>query len=79
LAGMNKYIQQHDIKGERLAHVLSGANVNFHGLRYVSERCELGEQREALLAMTIPEQQGSFMTFCQTLGGRSVTEINYRY
>ncbi|PMC22021.1 threonine ammonia-lyase, biosynthetic, partial [Klebsiella aerogenes] len=54
LAGMKKYIAQHNIRGERLAHILSGANVNFHGLRYVSERCELGEQREALLAVTIP-------------------------
>lgn len=79
LAGMKKYIQQHQIKGERLAHVLSGANVNFHGLRYVSERCELGEQREALLAVTIPEQKGSFLTFCQLLGGRPITEFNYRY
>ncbi|QHM72893.1 threonine ammonia-lyase, biosynthetic [Mixta intestinalis] len=79
LAGMKKYIQQHNLQGERLAHILSGANVNFHGLRYVSERCELGEQREALLAVTIPEQQGSFLRFCQTLGGRSVTEFNYRY
>lgn len=79
LAGMKKYIQQHDIQGERLAHILSGANVNFHGLRYVSERCELGEQREALLAVTIPERKGSFLTFCQLLGGRSVTEFNYRY
>ena len=78
LAGMKKYIHQHNLKGERLAHVLSGANVNFHGLRYVSERCELGEQREALLAVTIPEQQGSFLKFCQTLGGRSITEFNYR-
>lgn len=79
LAGMKKYIQQHDIQGERLAHVLSGANVNFHGLRYVSERCELGEQREALMAVTIPEQKGSFLKFCQLLGGRSITEFNYRY
>lgn len=79
LAGMKKYIQQYDIKGERLVHILSGANVNFHGLRYVSERCELGEQREALMAVTIPEQQGSFLKFCQTLGGRAVTEFNYRY
>ncbi|MDN4629514.1 threonine ammonia-lyase, biosynthetic [Erwinia sp. PsM31] len=79
LAGMKKYIQQHQIKGERLAHVLSGANVNFHGLRYVSERCELGEQREALLAVTIPEQKGSFLKFCQLLGGRAVTEFNYRF
>ncbi len=79
LAGMKKYIQLHGITGERLTHVLSGANVNFHGLRYVSERCELGEDREALLAVTIPEQQGSFLTFCKTLGGRMVTEFNYRY
>jgi threonine dehydratase len=79
LAGMKKYIQQHNIQGERLAHVLSGANVNFHGLRYVSERCELGEQREALMAVTIPEQKGSFLKFCQLLGGRAVTEFNYRY
>ncbi|MGL9751042.1 MAG: threonine ammonia-lyase, biosynthetic [Symbiopectobacterium sp.] len=79
LAGMKKYIQQHGIQGERLAHILSGANVNFHGLRYVSERCELGEQREALLAVTIPERKGSFLTFCQLLGGHSVTEFNYRY
>jgi len=79
LAGLKKYVQQHNIQGERLAHVLSGANLNFHGLRYVSERCELGEQREALLAVTIPEQKGSFLKFCQLLGGRSVTEFNYRY
>jgi len=79
LAGLKKYVQQYNIQGERLAHVLSGANVNFHGLRYVSERCELGEQREALLAVTIPERKGSFLKFCQLLGGRSVTEFNYRY
>lgn len=77
--GHEKYIAQHNIRGERLAHVLSGANVNFHGLRYVSERCELGEQREALLAVTIPEEKGSFLKFCQLLGGRSVTEFNYRF
>lgn len=76
---MKKYIAQHNIRGERLAHILSGANVNFHGLRYVSERCELGEQREALLAVTIPEEKGSFLKFCQLLGGRSVTEFNYRF
>ena len=52
LAGLKKYVQQHGIKGERLAHILSGANMNFHGLRYVLERCELDEQREALFAVT---------------------------
>ncbi len=77
--GNEKYIAQHNIRGERLAHILSGANVNFHGLRYVSERCELGEQREALLAVTILEEKGSFLKFCQLLGGRSVTEFNYRF
>lgn len=79
LAGLKKYVQQHQIKGEHLAHVLSGANMNFHTLRYVSERAELGEQREALFAVTIPEKQGSFLAFCQLLGGRAVTEFNYRY
>ncbi|MDC9581420.1 threonine ammonia-lyase, biosynthetic [Xenorhabdus sp. PR6a] len=79
LAGLKKYVQQHQIQGERLAHILSGANMNFHGLRYVSERCELGEQREALLAVTIPEQKGSFLQFCQRLGTRVVTEFSYRY
>ncbi|WP_319939255.1 threonine ammonia-lyase, biosynthetic [Xenorhabdus littoralis] len=79
LAGLKKYVQQHQIQGERLAHILSGANVNFHGLRYVSERSELGEQREALLAVTIPEQKGSFLHFCQILGPRIVTEFSYRY
>ncbi|WP_052456847.1 threonine ammonia-lyase, biosynthetic [Candidatus Ishikawella capsulata] len=79
LAGMKKYIKKYNIRNEKLAHILSGANVNFHGLRYVSERCELGEQREALLAVIIPELQGSFLKFCQTLHGRFVTEFNYRY
>ncbi|WP_342221554.1 threonine ammonia-lyase, biosynthetic [Candidatus Fukatsuia endosymbiont of Tuberolachnus salignus] len=79
LAGLKKYVQEKQIQGERLIHILSGANVNFHDLRYVSERCELGEQREALLAVTIPEEKGSFLRFCQSLGGRSVTEFNYRY
>ncbi|WP_046289146.1 threonine ammonia-lyase, biosynthetic [Blochmannia endosymbiont of Polyrhachis (Hedomyrma) turneri] len=79
LAGMKKYIQVRNLQGERLAHVLSGANVNFHELRYVSERCELGEQREVLMAVTIPKVKGGFLEFCKLLGNRSVTEFNYRY
>lgn len=79
LAGLKKYAQQHQIKNQRLAAILSGANVNFHGLRYVSERCELGEQNESILAVTIPEQQGAFLAFCNELDGRSITEFNYRY
>lgn len=79
LAGMKKYIQQYEIRGERLAHILSGANINFHELRYIAERCELGEQREALMVVTIPEKRGSFLEFFKILGNRSVTEFNYRY
>ena len=79
LAGLKKYTQQHQIKDQRLAAILSGANVNFHSLRYVSERCELGEQNESILAVTIPEQQGAFLDFCNQLDGRAITEFNYRY
>lgn len=79
LAGLKKYSQLHQLKGQRLAAILSGANVNFHGLRYVSERCELGEQNETILAVTIPEKQGAFLGFCNELDGRSITEFNYRY
>jgi len=62
-----------------LVAVLSGANVNFDRLRHISERAEVGEQREAILAVTIPERPGSFRRFCATLGKRSVSEFNYRY
>lgn len=79
LAGLKKYVKEHHIQGETLVNVLSGANLNFHTLRYVSERCEIGEQQEALFAVTIPEQKGSFLRFCHILGDRAVTEFNYRY
>lgn len=79
LAGLKKYAEQQQLKDQKLATVLSGANTNFHGLRYVSERCELGEKREGLLAVTIPERQGAFLEFCNLIGGRAVTEFNYRY
>lgn len=79
LAGLKKYVQQHDLNGKNLACILSGANLNFHTLRYVSERCEIGEKHEALLAVTIPEQSGSFLTFSEVLGNRAVTEFNYRH
>lgn len=78
LAGLKKYIAENGIEGERLACVLSGANLNFHQLRYISERSEIGEQREAILGVTIPERQGEFLRFASVLGGRSVTEFNYR-
>ena len=79
LAGLKKFAEQNNLKEKKLATVLSGANTNFHGLRYVSERCELGEKREGLLAVTIPEQPGAFYQFCQIIGGRAVTEFNYRF
>ncbi|HEY5715233.1 MAG TPA: threonine ammonia-lyase, biosynthetic, partial [Psychromonas sp.] len=68
-----------EIKDQQLAAILSGANVNFHGLRYVSERCELGEQKESILAVSIPEKQGAFLNFCNELDGRAITEFNYRF
>jgi threonine dehydratase len=64
--------------GERLAAVLSGANMNFDRLRFVAERAELGESREVLLAVTIPERPGAFRDFCAVVGRRVVTEFNYR-
>ncbi|MUH98338.1 threonine ammonia-lyase, biosynthetic [Aliivibrio fischeri] len=79
LAGLKKFADQHQLENKQLGTVLSGANTNFHGLRYVSERCELGEKREGLLAVTIPERQGAFFEFCNLIGGRAVTEFNYRY
>ncbi len=62
-----------------LVAILSGANTNFDRLRFVAERAELGEQREAILAVTIPERPGSFRAFCERIGQRSITEFNYRY
>ena len=78
LAGLKRYVAEHHLSGERLAFILSGANLNFHQLRYISERSEIGEQREAILGVTIPEEQGSFLRFASVLGARSVTEFNYR-
>lgn len=79
LAGLKKYVEQNDIKGKRLSCILSGANLNFDKLRYVSERTELGENKEAVLAVTIPEKQGAFIEFCDALQGKPITEFNYRY
>ncbi len=79
LAGLQKYCASSEKNGQSLVAILSGANMNFHSLRYVSERCELGEKKEAILAVTIPEEKGSFKRFCQTIGNRAITEFNYRY
>ena len=78
IAGIKKYRSQLTFKNETLVAILSGANVNFHGLRYVSERCELAEQKESILGVTLPEQQGAFLDFCNKLNGLAITEFNYR-
>ncbi|WP_145055466.1 threonine ammonia-lyase, biosynthetic [Lignipirellula cremea] len=78
IAGMKQYLAQHKLQGESLAAITCGANVNFDRLRFVAERAEAGEEREALLAVTIPEERGSFRRLCQTIGQRNVTEFSYR-
>jgi len=79
VAGMKKYQEQYGLKDKTLVAINSGANMNFDRLRHVAERAELGEHREALLAVTIPEEPGSFRKFCQAIGHRGITEFNYRY
>ncbi len=79
LAGLKKYVEANGIKGQTLVTINCGANMNFDRLRHVSERAEVGEEREALLAVEIPERPGSFKKLCQIIGHRSVTEFNYRY
>jgi threonine dehydratase len=79
VAGIKKYVAQHKCKDKTLVGILSGANINFDRLRHVAERAEVGENREALLAVQIPERPGAFLQFCKLLGKRSITEFNYRY
>lgn len=79
VAGIKKYVARENCKNKTLVSVNCGANMNFDRLRHVAERADIGGQREALFAVEIPEQKGSFLKFCQLLGQRSVTEFNYRY
>jgi threonine dehydratase len=79
VAGIKRYVQAKGVSGKTYVAIVSGANINFDRLRHVAERAEVGEQREALFAVEIPEQPGSFLTFCRSLGRRSITEFNYRY
>ena len=79
VAGLKRYVEREAIVGATLVAVDSGANVNFDRLRHIAERAELGERREALLAVTIPERPGSLQEFCHAIGDRSITEFNYRY
>ena len=78
-AGIKEYIKRHNLKDETLIGIASGANMNFDRLRFIAERAEVGEKREAVLAVTIPEKPGAFKTFCRLLGNRNITEFNYRY
>jgi threonine dehydratase len=78
VAGMKRWIEETGVKGKRLVPILSGANINFERLRFVAERAELGEAREAVFAVTIPELPGAFREFCGAFGRRVVTEFNYR-
>ena len=79
VAGIKKYVARTGIQEQTLVAIDSGANVNFDRLRHVAERAELGEQREAIIAVTIPETPGSFKRFCEAIGKRQITEFNYRY
>ena len=83
VAAIKQYVAKHKTKGETYAAILCGANMNFDRLRFVAERAEVGEEREAIFAVTIPEERGSFKRFCELIGNlpggpRNVTEFNYR-
>ncbi|MCH9671133.1 MAG: threonine ammonia-lyase, biosynthetic [Gammaproteobacteria bacterium] len=79
IAGLKRYVAREGLSGACLVAVDCGANVNFDRLRHIAERAEIGEQREGVFAVTIPERPGSFRAFCECLGGRAVTEFNYRF
>ncbi len=78
VAGLRRLVEQDGIQGTRLVAILSGANMNFDRLRFVAERAEIGEAREAIRAVTIPERPGAFRALCAAIGGRVLTEFNYR-
>jgi len=78
-AGLKAYASREKLEGKTLISIASGANMNFDRLRFIAERAELGEKREAVLAVTIPEKPGAFKAFCHLLGNRNITEFNYRY
>ena len=78
IAGAKAWVEREGVRDKTLIAIACGANMNFDRLRFVSERAEIGEQREAVFAVTIPEERGSFRRFCETVGPRNVTEFNYR-
>jgi threonine dehydratase len=79
VAGAKEYAKRHKLKDKTLVAIASGANMNFDRLRFVAERAEIGEQREAVLAVTLPEKPGSYKKFVALIGSRNITEFNYRY
>jgi len=79
VAGAKAYVERTGIRDRTLVSIACGANMNFDRLRFVAEEAELGEKREAILAVTIPERPGSFREFCSLVGARNITEFNYRY
>src|SRR5690606_32750381 len=79
VAGRKRYVEETGRRDASLIAIASGANINFDRLRHVSERAEIGEHREALIAAEIPEERGAFLRFCSVLGRRNVTEVNYRF
>ena len=78
LAGMKKYLAENQLTGKNCVAIISGANMNFDRLRYIAERTEIGEKKEAVFAVTIPERTGAFLEFCRDRKGRNITEFNYR-
>ena len=78
VAGMKKYIEDHNLQDKNCVAILCGANMNFDRLRYIAERTEIGEKKEAIFGVTIPEHTGAFLDFCRALKGRNITEFNYR-
>src|SRR5512143_1322742 len=78
IAGAKAWVAKHRVRDQALVAIACGANINFDRLRFVAERAEVGEQREAILAVTIPERPGSFRKFCAAIGPRNITEFNYR-
>jgi threonine dehydratase len=79
VAGAKEYAKRHKLKDKTLVAIASGANMNFDRLRFIAERAEIGEQREAVLAVTLPEKPGSYKKFVSLIGSRNITEFNYRF
>jgi threonine dehydratase len=79
VAGAKEYAKRHKLKGKTLIATASGANMNFDRLRFIAERAEIGEQREAVLAVTLPEKPGAYKQFLSLIGSHNITEFNYRY